>query len=210
MLCLCALLSVLSCVLCAIHSFVNRENVQFAPHLSRSLCLFLLVPLSFALNLAVCMCACTQRAAIILWIFIYVFFFAQRQTIKMLTTKNKKMWKSKKAFERTFKYTECLYMMWPAASFHSSPRGLLSLFSIVTFEVVVLFLFSSLTNCELFEMKQTFIHHCITMHFKSKCSSGRSSSHCTGNYSIYYYFERLFISIFNIERIESTKNWINK
>lgn len=72
------------------------------------------------------------------------------------------------------------------------------------------FLFSSLTNCELFEMKKTFIHHCITMHFKSKCSSGSSTSHSTGNYSIYCYFESSFISIFNMERIESTKNWINK
>lgn len=50
----------------------------------------------------------TQRAAIILWIFIYVVvFFAQRQTIKMLTTKKKKMWKSKKCMN-AHSYTNIL------------------------------------------------------------------------------------------------------
>lgn len=207
MLCLCALFSVLSCVLCAIHSFVNRENVQFAPHLSRSLCLFLSFSLSFALNLAVCMCACTQRAAIILWIFIYVFFSHSDKPSKCWRRRTKNVKVEKKRSNAHSNTLNVCTWCGPLRHFILAQGACSRYFQSSHLNS---FLFSSLTNCELFEMKKTFIHHCITMHFKSKCSSGSSSSHSTGNYSIYYYFERLFISIFNIERIESTKNWINK
>lgn len=51
---------------------------------------------------------------------IHMFFISHSdKTIKMLT--NKKMWKSKKCvWTHTHIHNKCLYMMWPAALFHSN------------------------------------------------------------------------------------------
>lgn len=104
--------------LCAIHSFVNRENTICSS--------------SISLYLVVCVCVCVYilgpyTASSHHSLNIHKKKFAQRQTIEM------KCWRKKnvKVKKKTHEHIKCLYMMWPAA-FHSNHGACYFQFTIYT------------------------------------------------------------------------------